>query len=194
MIERILGLKAKFEVHLLAQLELLPQRQIRGERRRAADAAQRSRSIAQREIVRALENGVIHKVVVHPIRAMIASGRPHDVGSLGTIRGQRITVCNGESQRTSIGDSPDAIRLPSADDRLRPSRHAPQECPPAAKRQIVAVAELNHIGDVERRQTPFLPRLVRILQARETAQPGHIVVGLRGVIDRLRPCERRQEL
>src|SRR5437588_10920531 len=76
MIERVLGLNAKFELHLLAHRELPPQRQIRGERPRAAGAAQRSRSIAQRQIVRALENGVIRNAVVHPIRPMLASVRP----------------------------------------------------------------------------------------------------------------------
>src|SRR5436309_2817372 len=48
MIQRILGLEANFEIHLLANVELLSYGQVRGEGPRAANAAQRTGSVAQR--------------------------------------------------------------------------------------------------------------------------------------------------
>src|SRR6266576_2590441 len=107
---------------------------------------------------------------------MIALRRSHNVGSLVTIRRQGISVCNGETQRTSIGDAPDAVRFPSAHDQLRPSRHVSQKRPPVSNRQIVAVAELNHMRDVEGGEAPLQKRLVRVLQAVEAAQPGYVLI------------------
>src|SRR5437763_11601898 len=77
MIKRVAGLDAELEIHLLAYSELLPQRQIGSEVRRAAQATQSSRSVTESVIVRTHEIGVdvrvvTCKVVVHPIRAMIA--------------------------------------------------------------------------------------------------------------------------
>src|SRR5713226_2573477 len=119
MVERVPGLEAELEVHLLAYRELFPNRQIGREVRRAAYAAQRSRGVAQSVIGRTLEDGVIHKVIVHPIRAVVALGRPHDIGPQRTtsaaIGGQQQAVPNSEGQRTSISDAPDAARLPSTD-------------------------------------------------------------------------------
>src|SRR5262249_26117878 len=54
--------------------------------------------------------------------------------------------------------------------------------------------ELNHMRDIERRQTALQPWLVRILQTGEATQPGHVVIGVGRVIDRLRPDVRDQEL
>src|SRR5689334_12556520 len=103
MIERVPGLEAELEVHLFAYLELLPNGQIGREVRRAADAAQRSRSIAQSKIGWALEYRVVRKVVVHPIRAVVALGRPHKIGPQRTtataIGGYQGTVRNREGQR-----------------------------------------------------------------------------------------------
>ena len=48
--------------------------------------------------------------------------------------------------------------------------------------------------DVESGETPFQLRLIRILQAGEAAQPGHVVIGLGRVIDRFRPGVGHQEL
>src|SRR5215468_1797953 len=116
MIERVLGLEAELEVHLLAYRELLPHRQIGRERPRTPDNAQGSRSIAQSKISRTLENCVIHKIVVHPIRAVVALGRPYDIGAQRTtpaaIGWQQGAVGNSEGQRTPIRDAPDAVRLP----------------------------------------------------------------------------------
>jgi hypothetical protein len=164
MIERVPGLDAKLEIHRFVNRELLSQGQVGRECPRAPNVPHRSRSIAQREIGRTLENRVIGKVVVHPIRSSIAPGYSHDIWTLRTIGGQRHTIGDREGQRPSIGDAPDAVRFPSPENRIRPTRHAPEEWPPMAKRQIIAVAELNHVRNVERRQTTLQPRLIRILQ------------------------------
>jgi len=146
MIERVLGFEANFKIHLLAYVELLSQRQIGGERPRAAYAAQRTRSILQREVVGAHESrvvvgGVADKVLIYEIRPVIALGRPHDVGTLRAVGGNWISAFDVKGQRPCVGNSPDAVRLPPADDQFCPPGHIAQECPPAPERQIVASQE-----------------------------------------------------
>ena len=82
MVERVPGLEAELEVHLLAYRELFPHRQIGRERPRTPHTAQGSGSIAQSVIGRTQESrvnegGVTREIVVHPIRAVVALGRPH---------------------------------------------------------------------------------------------------------------------
>src|SRR5579885_2141826 len=73
VIECILRFEPELYVHLLANRELFTDREIGDEGMRAADAAQRSWCIAHGEISRTLEHAVISKIVVHPVRAVIAS-------------------------------------------------------------------------------------------------------------------------
>ena len=68
-------------------------------------ASHGARSVAKREVIRTHEIWVIvrsvtHKVLVHKIRAMVALGRPRDVGSLPTIGRQRIAIGDEEGQRS----------------------------------------------------------------------------------------------
>src|SRR6201996_5077202 len=116
---------------------------------------------------------------------MIASGRTHDVRSLPTIGRNRVAIGNRKSQWSAIGDAPDAICLPPANDRIGPPRHVAQEHPSTPERQVVAVAELNRIRNVEGGEAPLELRLVRILQTRKASEPGYVVVGLRRIVDRL---------
>src|SRR5215468_416450 len=116
MIQRILGLEANFKVHLLAYVELFPNRQMSCKLPWATDAAQCPRSIPQGEIVRTDESrmivgGITHKILIHEIRPMIDLGCPHDVGALRAIGGNWISVFNVESQRSSIRDTPDTVRF-----------------------------------------------------------------------------------
>ena len=65
MVKRIPCLDPELEVHLLTYPELFADRQIGREVRRAADTAQRSRSITQSERSRSLEHVGVDKVIVH---------------------------------------------------------------------------------------------------------------------------------
>ena len=75
-----------------------------------------------------------------------------------------------------------------------PARHIAQEGPTASERQVVAVAELKHMRDVESGEAPLQLRLIRILQAGEAAQPGHVVISLGRIINGFRPGVGDQEL
>ena len=127
MVERVSSFEAKFHIHLLAYCELLAQRQVAGKCPGASDTAHRSRSISQRKIGRTLEDIAIDKVVVHPIRTVIALGCSCNVRPLRAVGRQRNAVGDGEGERASIGDAPDAVRLPSANDGFCPARHVAEQ-------------------------------------------------------------------
>src|SRR5579872_237707 len=163
VVERILRLDAELEVHLLAHLELLSQGQVRGKRPRGPHPSVGTRRVSQSEGCRFLQHAVVHEVVKHPVGAVIPPWRSYHIGPLRAIGWQGDSVRKTKRQRPSVGDSPNAVRLPSAYDPIRPAWHISEECPPAPERQIIAVAELRHVRNVECRQASFQPRLVRIL-------------------------------
>src|SRR5581483_5400840 len=84
VVKGILGLDAEFEVHLLAYAELLADGQIGCEVRRTAETAYGSRSVPQSVIGGTHEIGVdvrvvTRKVIVYPIRPIVALWRSHDI-------------------------------------------------------------------------------------------------------------------
>src|SRR5579863_8992827 len=113
---------------------------------------------------------------------------------LAPVSGNRRAVVSEKRQWTAAGDAPDAIRFPAADNRVEPGRHAAEELSSVTNGNVVDVAKLEDGGNVERGQAALKLRLVRVLQAGEAAQPCGVVVGHRGVVNRLRPHVSGEEL
>ncbi len=128
----------------------------------------------------------IREILVQPVRPVVPRQRVQQIRPLRAVGRQRPRIADGQRHRHAVIESPDSVRLPSAEHRIE---HRIQIAAPmlaASERKIINIRELEHVRDVVLRNRPFQIAAIRILQTRRAAQPRGAAAGYRRIVDRLR--------